>query len=199
MTTNFRINPQFVELPPQVPQFSIDITKKQFETLCQAMLQEIMPGRTFTSSSLTDTVFNWACNNNGKGLLLWGGCGIGKTFLTRYIIPYLLHCKGISPTVISAIDLSQNIEKLRNPNIRYYVIDDIGTEQPLNNFGVRTELFAELVYRAELNGKLIVGSTNCDTEAIQGRYGERVYSRLKALCSFNSLAAANLPDLRKTT
>ena len=37
-----------------------------------------------------DKVAAWLSDNNGKGLLLFGNCGRGKSLITRYAIPMLL-------------------------------------------------------------------------------------------------------------
>lgn len=193
------IRKDFITLPTEIPLIKAGIEEDMFKDLCQSILAEINPKTKYQYTGISELVFNWLNDNQRKGLFLWGGCGIGKTFLARYVIPYVLRCMGKAPTIINAIDLPQSLSLVRNNSIHYYIIDDVGTEKPLNDFGVKTEVFAELMYRAETDGKLVIITTNKDSDGIVERYGERVYSRIKGLCLNNGVDDANGTDFRIKT
>ena len=62
------------------------------------------------------------------------------------------------------------------------MLDDIGAESPVNDFGVRKEPVGEflMAYYARGRGR-ILATTNLDYGKFAERYGARVASRLKTL------------------
>jgi DNA replication protein DnaC len=72
------------------------------------------------------------------------------------------------------------------------IIDDIGTEPILNNFGTKEDVLTETINERYIfveNSRkkteaLTYVSTNLSDEKLSLRYGERTYSRLRALCNF---------------
>ncbi|MBQ2322847.1 MAG: ATP-binding protein [Bacteroidales bacterium] len=122
-------------------------------------------------------VAEWLADNQGRGLLLCGTCGQGKTILGRYVLPRLLlemHSKIVHPVDAQAMN-SQLSEML---NFHIISIDDIGTE-PQSQF--RNCAFADLVDRAEKKGGLMIITTNLNGEQLRERYGDRVLDRLRGL------------------
>ncbi len=124
-------------------------------------------------------VVDWMTNNKGKGLLMFGGCGLGKSIIGMYILPLLIkdvHHKVVN--IFTAIELNQKIDEILKLHIIY--IDDIGTEDNLNSYGNKRMPFAELCDAAEKKGKLLILSTNLSIEELTARYGDRVVDRLIA-------------------
>lgn len=122
-------------------------------------------------------VVDWMTNNKGKGLLMFGGCGLGKSIIGMYILPLLIkdvHHKVVN--IFTAIELNQKIDEILKLHIIY--IDDIGTEDNLNSYGNKRMPFAELCDAAEKKGKLLILSTNLSIEELTARYGDRVVDRL---------------------
>jgi len=127
-------------------------------------------------------------------LLLVGGTGLGKTFLSSCIATAIAE-QGYSVTYESAAHLFGNMEKDRfNPDektqqiVRRYaecdllIIDDLGTELP-GNF-VTAALY-NLVNDRLLARKPMVISTNLTVDEIRSRYSAQIASRLQG--SFTGL------------
>lgn len=127
-------------------------------------------------------VAEWLSDNKGKGLIMFGNCGRGKSLLGWYVLPAILNywCHKVV-TCTNAQDMNANADKLLDRHIIY--IDDIGTESVSVQFGNRRTVFPELVDTAERKGKLLIISTNLTLKEITSRYGERISDRLKAITS----------------
>ena len=124
-------------------------------------------------------IVDWMTDNKGKGLLMLGGCGLGKSLIGMYILPLLIkdvHRKVVN--IFNAQELNKKIDEILNLHIVY--IDDIGTEDNLNSYGNKRMPFAELCDAAEKKGKLLILTTNLNIEGLQERYGDRVVDRLVA-------------------
>lgn len=124
-------------------------------------------------------IVDWMTDNKGKGLLMFGGCGLGKSVIGMYILPLLIkdvHKKVVN--IFSAQELNQKIDEILKLHIIY--IDDIGTEDNLNSYGNKRMPFAELCDAAEKKGKLLILTTNLSIDELTRRYGDRVVDRLIA-------------------
>lgn len=126
-----------------------------------------------------DRVAAWLENNEGKGLLMFGGCGLGKTILGMYVIPSIILAFG--GKVVKCYDMD---EMNRNPDEakskRFVYLDDIGTESVLIDYGNKRAVFAEIMDNAEKNGNLVIVSTNLDREGLENLYGSRVIDRIRS-------------------
>lgn len=192
-TFNFRID--LDALPKGAPLVTFNYEDSEFIRLAGAVKKAIDGG---VFHNLTDYAPIWKyfrCNNR-KGLFLYGGCGCGKTFLAKYVYRQLLYNKGIAPTVIDAIDMADHLSELSDTGRHYYILDDIGTERPKQEYGNTIDAFVDLVYKAEERGVLLIITTNYDAEQFIERYGQRVYSRIKQLCECVNLG--KVPDYRLT-
>lgn len=116
-----------------------------------------------------DQVAAWLSDNDGRGLICVGTCGLGKSLICEKVLPVLFkyHFKKDVMTV-TAIDMNRRIDELLaycEPG-RVIIIDDLGTE-PAETvfFGNRRRPFCELVDTAERNGTLLVITTNLRTTA----------------------------------
>lgn len=124
-------------------------------------------------------IVDWMTDNKGKGLLMFGGCGLGKSVIGMYILPLLIkdvHKKVVN--IFSAQELNKKIDEILKLHIIY--IDDIGTEDNLNSYGNKRMPFAELCDDAEKKEKLLILTTNLSIDELTERYGDRVVDRLIA-------------------
>lgn len=133
-----------------------------------------------------DKIAEWLSDNKGRGLLCIGTPGLGKTVVCRHILPTLLDC---NIPVVSAHEMNKRINELLHEHI--LMIDDLGKEDvEVKDYGNRRTPFLELCDRAEQEGNLLIITTNLSTTpvsdprypaSIKERYGDAVYSRLRAL------------------
>lgn len=126
-----------------------------------------------------DEVGEWLENNDGKGLLMIGSCGTGKTLLGMYAIPFVLYA--LSKHIVRCYDMhemNRNVDEIKAK--RFVYLDDVGTESLLVEFGNRRAVFAEIMDNAEKSGNLIIASTNLNGEKLRERYGDRVMERIRA-------------------
>lgn len=125
-------------------------------------------------------VADWLADNGGKGLLLIGGCGLGKTLIATRVIPLLmLNFCAKRATICTARELAQTPDAIIAKHI--IVVDDVGTESMSNIYGNKRLPFAELCDAAEHKGKLLILTSNLTADEIKERYGERVIDRLRAI------------------
>jgi len=122
-------------------------------------------------------IVDWLTDNDGRGLLLQGKCGVGKTIMGRFVIPALL--LQATRKVVSCYDVNELNNDLDKILLKKIIsIDDFGTEEVSVKFGERRLAFAELMDAVEKQGKLIILTTNLSKEDIIQKYGERVLDRI---------------------
>jgi DNA replication protein DnaC len=127
-----------------------------------------------------DFVADWLTDNHGRGLLMYGQCGRGKSVLGWRIIPQVLNfwCHKIV-TCVNAQELNESPDEIIAKHIIY--VDDIGTESVSVKYGNKRQTFPELVDAAERHGKLLIVSTNFTLQELSEQYGERTTDRLRAI------------------
>ena len=146
----------------------------------------------FSGGRITKAVWNeynyrpivdWLTDNEGKGLLMSGSCGLGKSLIGIRILPPLIN--GVHHKVLTCCDASE-INARADELLRYHLLslDDIGLEEMAYNYGNKRLVFPELVDAAEKKGNLLVISTNLDVSELRQRYGERTIDRLKGITKF---------------
>lgn len=133
-----------------------------------------------------DSIVSWLTDNEGKGLVLIGTPGLGKTLICRHILPTLFGCN--IPT-FTAREMNTHIDEILKKRI--VIIDDLGTEDvEYKNYGNSRRPFSELCDNAEQNGNLLIITTNLSTTpvsdprypmSIKARYGDATYSRFRTI------------------
>lgn len=119
-----------------------------------------------------------------KSLLLIGGTGLGKTYLSTCVAKQLL-MSGKSVIYISAVDFFKRIEKSRfdetDSDIKMFescdllIIDDLGTEAPSV---YTTAVFSDILDKRWRSAKKLIISSNNRITDFEKLYGQRVFSRL---------------------
>lgn len=137
-----------------------------------------------------DKIAEWLTDNQRRGLLCTGPCSVGKTLICYYILPVILHyyC-GKLVSVYDAKKINNNPDAVINDPI--LVIDDIGVEGELNDYGNHRVIFNEVVDECERKGHLLIVTTNLATVTPEGKgpdfpsieniYGIRTIERLRAI------------------
>lgn len=123
----------------------------------------------------------WLSDNKGKGLLMSGNCGTGKTLIGSRIIPLLLYhyCNKLMVFQYPAQEINCKVDEILRQKIIY--IDDVGKENMLNSYGNKRWIFPEIVDEAERRGKMLILSTNLDAEHLAEKYDDRTMDRLRSL------------------
>lgn len=152
---------------------------------CKALFYEVLKAvdRSITTPVHIpehDEFIDWMTDTKGKGLILVGDCGRGKSSILTGVIPVIFNMKFkklIFP--MSATDMV-NAKNLYQDY--FYCIDDIGTESIKNHFGEKSEVFATVMDDAERFFKPVFISTNLTGQQIIERYGKRTMDRIVRLC-----------------
>lgn len=127
-----------------------------------------------------DLIAEWLEDNQGRGLLLYGSCGLGKTFLTRYVITAILlkYCNKVV-TSYDMIDVNKEPDKVLSKHI--ISIDDIGTEDISIKYGEKRSIVPEILDATEKYGKLLLMTSNLGGEDLIKKYGNRTFDRMLAV------------------
>jgi len=126
-----------------------------------------------------DQITEWMTDTKGKGLALFGSVGRGKTVINTFILPVLFrHAwrKVVIPK--TAIELTR---ETINSNWALS-IDDIGTENIVNDYGTKIDIVTEAINHAEHKSKLLFLTSNLTEKELINRYGLRTLDRIKRLC-----------------
>lgn len=127
-----------------------------------------------------DLIAEWLEDNHGRGLLLYGSCGLGKTFITRYVITAILlkHCNKVV-TSYDMIDVNKEPDKVLSKHI--ISLDDIGTEDISIKYGEKRSIIPEVLDATEKYGKLLLMTSNLGGEDLIKKYGNRTFDRMIAV------------------
>lgn len=152
-----------------------------------------------------EEVVDWMTDTEGKGLLLMGACGRGKSIILQGVIPVLMKMKGINVRPVHAQSFyfppQFSTGNWACPSCFEYllrcavpVIDELGVEGLRNEYGEKSEGFNLIINAAEMTCKPMFVSTNLSADKIINRYGERTLDRLGHLCR---IVTFNGESLRK--
>lgn len=142
-----------------------------------------------------ERVAKWLQSEESKaGLLLYGGCGTGKSTMARAIctlIDYLYESSYDSEKRQVIICSAYNISKYCQDSPKYYdrlkseellFIDDMGIEPTqVKLFGNECSPLTELLYARYDYRRWTVISTNLDDVKISERYGDRIGDRINEM------------------
>lgn len=122
----------------------------------------------------------------GKGLLLCGKTGLGKTFLMNCVAQRVLE-RGYSVVVISAYKLieamrrfqfgEEGVEQVQDLlSCDLLCIDDLGSEPMLR--GITVSSLYHIINERRSANRAIVVTTNCLTQELYEKYDDRIAARL---------------------
>ncbi len=149
------------------------------ETVMCMVMQEFL-GTGFTWLPEYDQVAEWLTNTDGKGLLLYGDVGVGKTIISRFIIPGIFEvCHHKLFTYYDYYDINKKADEIMSK--KFAVIDDIGNEEQYSHYGNKQWVLPQIIDRAEKNNNLLVLTTNLNGSDLLDKYGSRTVDRIKAI------------------
>ena len=129
-----------------------------------------------------DKIIDWMKSNNGRGLLIIGTNGRGKTMIAKNILPLFFdYAMGKIVRCYHATEINDNADFILTRRI--VVLDDVGTEEQFVKYGERRWIFPEIVDRAEQKENILIITTNLAPDEIENKYGIRTRDRLRAICT----------------
>lgn len=123
-----------------------------------------------------DEIIDWMVDTRGRGLMLMGECGLGKSTILNYVIPAIFRTK--TNKVLRSVPAKELGEIDRNI-APFILIDDLGTESIKNDYGTKIDAVADAISYAEDSSKTLLITTNLASKALKERYDERTLDRLR--------------------
>ena len=123
-----------------------------------------------------DLIIDWLCDNKGRGLMLMGKCGLGKSTILNYVIPAIFRTK--TNKVLRSIP-AKEIGAIEKNDSLFIIIDDLGTESIKNDYGTKIDGVSDAISYAEDASKTLLITTNLDGDALKLRYDKRTVDRLR--------------------
>lgn len=171
----------YKQMASQMKVFGLDLTTERLqisvpdaENVLRLLLAERM-GNNFKWLPEYSKVAEWMTDNNGRGLLLMGNVGRGKTEIGRNIMPAVINYYNRRiVNCYDAVDLSARKSEFLD-NRWPLCIDDLGTEKDAKS----RDVFERLADQMEKRGRFLIVTTNLSAEDIRRIYGDRVFDRLK--------------------
>lgn len=123
-----------------------------------------------------DEVIDWMVDTRGRGLMLMGECGLGKSTILNFVIPAIFRTK--TNKVLRSIPAKELAAVERNV-APFIIIDDLGTESIKNDYGTKIDAVADAISYAEDSSKTLLITTNLSPNSLKERYDERTLDRLR--------------------
>ena len=123
-----------------------------------------------------DEIIDWMIDTRGRGLVLMGECGLGKSTILNYVIPAIFRTK--TNKVLRSIPAKELAAVERNV-APFIIIDDLGTESIKNDYGTKIDAVADAISYAEDSSKTLLITTNLSPKSLKERYDERTLDRLR--------------------
>ena len=123
-----------------------------------------------------DDIIDWLSDTKGRGLMLMGDCGLGKSTILNFVIPAIFRTK--TNKVLKSI-AAKDLVAIEKNIATFIIIDDLGTESLKNDYGTKIDAVSDAISYAEDSSKTLLITTNLDAEDLNKRYDERTLDRLR--------------------
>ena len=127
-------------------------------------------------------IIQWLSNSEGKGLLMTGSNGRGKTAILKGVIPLIFKSRGYVLKVLNSTEIDPNIFQTYLNKKKFIAIDEIGKDSIIKDYGNIKDPVEAAIDHCEDRIKLLLMTSNLTAEQIQSRYGNRTLDRIKRLC-----------------
>lgn len=125
----------------------------------------------------------YVADNKGRGLMLQGNIGTGKTeFVKNILIPYIKVAHNRIIKAYNAEELNINPEELLEKKALF--IDDIGREIKAKVYGNEINTLEVIANNLEQKDVFLIATTNLSTAELTAKYGERAIDRMKKYMSW---------------
>ena len=123
-----------------------------------------------------DEIIDWLSDTKGRGLMLMGECGLGKSTILNYVIPAIFRTK--TNKMLTSTP-AKELKEIERSNASFIIIDDLGTESIKNDYGTKIDAVVDYISYAEDNSKTLLITTNLKGEQLKSRYDDRTLDRLR--------------------
>ena len=168
-------------IPTKRFQFSIPNAKEELQNALKAVGEAM--GENLKWLPEYDKIAEWMTDNKGKGILMYGVVGRGKSIMLRYVIPMIFRAKLTRiVTIVDCANQKLNIDEITQRKI--IALDDIGAEpSQRKDYGTDRNVVIEAITKAQDNtDTMIIATTNLSATELRERYGERIFDRIVYLC-----------------
>jgi len=123
-----------------------------------------------------DEIIDWMVDTKGRGLMLMGECGLGKSTILNFVIPAIFRTR--TNKILRSVPAKElgAVDRNKAP---FIIIDDLGTESIKNDYGTKIDAVADAISYAEDSSKTLLITTNLTPQALKERYDERTLDRLR--------------------
>lgn len=168
-----------------VPSSKVDIQINNASAVFWNALDDVLSafGETPVHSKDYEGIINWLSNNNKKGLIIMGSVGRGKTLIARFVIPLILNrCIRKTASFNSMVKLRTLKDIQEAISSKIIVLDDLGVEDVVSEYGNKIDAFSMIVDEAEKENKLLIITTNLNKSLLLSKYKDRAFDRLMSMC-----------------
>jgi DNA replication protein DnaC len=123
-----------------------------------------------------DEIIDWLSDTKGRGLMLMGDCGLGKSTILNYVIPAIFRTK---TNKLLTSTPAKELGEIERSSASFIIIDDLGTESIKNDYGTKIDAVADAISYAEDNSKTLLITTNLKPNRLKERYDDRTVDRLR--------------------
>ena len=123
-----------------------------------------------------DEVIEWLSDTKGRGLMLMGDCGLGKSTILNFVIPAIFRTK---TNKLLTSTPAKELGEIERSSASFIIIDDLGTESIKNDYGTKIDAVTDAISYAEDSSKTLLITTNLASKALKERYDERTLDRLR--------------------
>ena len=129
-----------------------------------------------------EKIIQWLSHSEGKGLLMSGSNGRGKTAILKGVIPLIFMSRGYSMKPINSKEIEPNGFNTWLHRTWAILIDEVGKDSVVKDYGTSKDPVEAAIDHCEDHLKLLLMTSNLSKDQLKKRYGVRTTSRIKRLC-----------------